>query len=113
MGVYINMEMPKGIEMLVVFSDGTVHKCLPGIREYIKKGTAIPVLPHGDLIDANKLAELCDIMADKCGSVASIWHQFKTTVEWSPIVIPAEGHMDTDFWGEEYAEAKGLAEEDE
>ena len=50
----------------------------------------VSVPPHGGLIDANKLAELCDIMADKCGSDASIWHQFKTTVEWSPIVIPAE-----------------------
>lgn len=50
-----------------------------------------PVPPHGDLIDADKLVELCDIMADKCDGIgASIWHQFKTTVEWSPIVIPAE-----------------------
>ena len=38
-----DMEMPKGNEMLVVFSDGTVHKCLPGMREYIEKGTAISV----------------------------------------------------------------------
>ena len=38
-----DMEMPKGIEMLVVFSDGTVHKCLPGMREYIEKGIAIPI----------------------------------------------------------------------
>lgn len=50
-----------------------------------------PVPPHGDLIDADKLVELCDIMADKCDGIgASNWHQFKTTVEWSPIVIPAE-----------------------
>lgn len=52
----------------------------------------IPVQPHGDLIDADKLVELCDIMADKCDGIGvSIWNQFKTTVEWSPIVIPAEG----------------------
>lgn len=51
MGIYIpNMEMPKGIEMIVVFSDGTVHKCLPGMREYVEKGTAVPVQPHGRLI---------------------------------------------------------------
>ena len=51
----------------------------------------ISVPSHGDLIDANKLIELCDIMADKCDDNGmSIWHQFKTTVEWSPIVIPAE-----------------------
>ena len=51
----------------------------------------IPIPSHGDLIDADKLVELCDIMADKCDGIGtSIWHQFKTTVEWSPIVIPAE-----------------------
>lgn len=39
------------------------------------------------LIDAEKLTELCDIMADKCdGSGASIWNQFRTTIEWSPTV---------------------------
>lgn len=46
--------------------------------------------PHGDLIDADKLIELCDIMAEKCDGIGeSIWHQFKTVVGWSPIVIPA------------------------
>ena len=37
-------------------------------------------------IDATKLEELCDIMADKCdgGTGESIWNQFRTTVEWSP-----------------------------
>ena len=45
------------------------------------------------LIDADKLAELCDIMADKCdapGASESIWHQFRTTVEWSPTVDAVE-----------------------
>ena len=51
----------------------------------------LPPIPHGDLIDASKLVELCDIMADKSNSTGvSISHQFKTAVEWSPIVIPAE-----------------------
>ncbi len=41
------------------------------------------------LIDADKLEELCDIMADKCdGTRKSIWHQFRTVVEWSPSVEP-------------------------
>lgn len=39
------------------------------------------------LIDADKLEELCDIMAEKCDGIGkSVWHQFRTTVEWSPIV---------------------------
>ncbi len=47
--------------------------------------------PHGDLIDADKLIELCDIMANKCDSIGvSVWNQFKATVEWTPIVIPTE-----------------------
>ena len=39
------------------------------------------------LIDADKLIELCNIMADKCDGIGkSIWEQFATTVEWSPTV---------------------------
>ena len=39
------------------------------------------------LIDADALTELCDIMADKCDGIGeSVWHQFHTTVEWSPTV---------------------------
>ena len=52
---------------------------------------AIPVPSHGRLIDADELIELCNIMADKCGDVSeSIWNQFRETVEWVPIIIPAE-----------------------
>ena len=36
-------------------------------------------------IDATKLEELCEIMADKCDGIGeSIWKQFRTVVEWSP-----------------------------
>ena len=39
------------------------------------------------LIDADKLEELCDIMAEKCGGIGeSIWNQFRTTVECSPTI---------------------------
>lgn len=39
------------------------------------------------LIDADKLTELCDIMAEKCDGIGeSVWHQFRITVEWSPTV---------------------------
>ena len=52
---------------------------------------AVPVPKHGRLIDADNLCELCDIMADKCDGIGkSIWHQFRTTVEWTPTIIPAE-----------------------
>lgn len=46
---------------------------------------------HGRLIDADKLTELCNIMADKCDGIGeSIWGQFRATVEWSPTIIEAE-----------------------
>lgn len=85
------MEMPKDGELLCIsiYPDEKVCINLDLLCRQI--ATAVPVPPHGDLIDADKLVELCDIMADKCDGIgASIWHQFKTTVEWSPIVIPAE-----------------------
>lgn len=48
--------------------------------------------PHGRLIDADKLCELCDIMADNSDDIfKSIWNQFKITVEWCPTIIPAGG----------------------
>lgn len=43
------------------------------------------------LIDADKLEELCDIMAEKCSDNAeSIWNQFRSTVEWSPTIDAVE-----------------------
>mgnify|MGYP006958217385 CR=1 FL=1 len=86
MGIYIDgMEMPtKGYRLILVHADGTVQTT-------DGETTAVPVPPHGNLIDAGKLVELCDIMANKCDGIGvSIWHQFKTTVEWSPIVIKSE-----------------------
>ena len=69
----------------------TGEKILNPYKGRIDNCPLVYVPPHGNLIDANKLVELCDIMADKCDGIGkSIWHQFKTTVEWSPIVIQAE-----------------------
>lgn len=74
MGVYIKgMEMPNGFEMLVVFSDGTVHKCLPGMREHVEKGTAVPVPTHGRLIDADAIPE-----------------RYSEVRDLAPTIIPAE-----------------------
>lgn len=88
------MEMPKAgnWKTIRIYYDGTcAEPNWQGDCKYMQGCEAVPVPPHGDLIDADKLVELCDIMADKCDGIgASIWHQFKTIVEWSPIVIPAE-----------------------
>lgn len=85
MGIYItNMEMPKGIEMIVVFSNGTVHKCLPGMREYVEKGTAVPVPPHGDLIERDALIKQARTQFD--------WNDVVDVedIANAPTIIPAE-----------------------
>ncbi len=82
MGLYISdMEMPKGGEMIVVFSDGTVHKCLPGVREALEKGKAVPVPPHGDLIDRDKIRY---VMLDKVLVTSD------KAIDALPAVIPAD-----------------------
>ena len=90
-----NMEMPKEGEWISVniFHDGKcfLQSWCGKDFNFAAKLTAVPVPPHGRLIDANELIELCNIMADKCGDVnESIWNQFRTTVECVPIIIPAE-----------------------
>lgn len=53
------------------------------------------------LIDADKLTELCNIMADKCDGIGtSVWNQFRTTVEWSPSVdaVPVVRCRDCRYW---------------
>ena len=57
-GIYIpDMEMPKGNEVVYIFSNGAVHKCILGVREVIEKSKAVTVPDHGDLIDRQKLLE--------------------------------------------------------
>ena len=93
MGVYIkNMKMPKGFEMLVVFSDGTAHKCLPGMREHVEKGTAVPVPPHGRLIDADALVipKTHVDMFENCRNCMLLdAEQVKEIISNAPTIIPA------------------------
>lgn len=91
MGVYIKgMEMPKGIEMIVVFSDGTVHKCLPGMRNYVEKGIAIPVPPHGRLIDADAL--IANHFSDEHRIALSYANKcwMRRIINGEPTIIPEE-----------------------
>ncbi len=89
MGVYI-----KGMEM----PTSCARCCLDGFCKHWdivpyrhEDCPLLPVPDHGRLIDADALCKLCDIMADKCDGIGeSIWHQFRTTVEWSPTIIEAE-----------------------
>ena len=98
MGIYIEgMKMPKSCGYCPLrheARDGDECYLGASLTEYQKRPDDCPLVPvpeHGNLIDAGKLVELCDIMANKCDGIGvSIWHQFKTTVEWSPIVIKSE-----------------------
>lgn len=88
MGVYIEgMAMPKGAEMLVVFSDGMVHRCLPGIKEELEKGTAVPVPPHGDLIDRGELKRQGYFFPCAIGAEYAIPLR---ALREAPTIIPAE-----------------------
>ncbi|MBO5967317.1 MAG: hypothetical protein J6S14_02330 [Clostridia bacterium] len=102
MGIYIKgMEMPTRCEDCFCYRNNAefdyAYCCISDVN-VLGHGNArlnncplIPVPPHGRLIDADALCELCDIMADKCDGVGeSIWHHFRTTVEWTPTIIPAE-----------------------
>ena len=76
MGVYINgMEMPtKGYRLILVHADGTAQTT-------DGETTAVPVPPHGDLIDRDAL----DIPYDICDG-----NEAMDFVNASPTVIPAE-----------------------
>lgn len=58
MGIYLpNMEMPRKGQMLVIFPDGTSYVCFNGMRERLTQTTAVPVPPHGRLIDADAILQ--------------------------------------------------------
>lgn len=68
MGVYIPcMEMPKGGEMIVVFSDGAVQKCLLGVKEALETSEAVQLPPHGRLGDLDALSKTIKSHAEDWG----------------------------------------------
>ena len=86
MGIYINMEMPKNgcHHIICIYANGTVSA---GRKEY----RAVPVPPHGRLIDADALIETCRTMARQCDDIGvSIWAQFATMVELRPTIVREE-----------------------
>jgi hypothetical protein len=100
MGVYIKgMEMPKdGFITITVTSDGRVvgnSKKENGKFEYLDNediAKAVPVPPHGRLIDADALIEKCEEMADKeDGNQLVALVLLRWFLEQNaPTVIPAE-----------------------
>ena len=94
------MEMPKDYSVIVkIFPDGRVG-IIPYVQwfkvELIEGTKAVPVPPHGrlgDLDEMEKKYSQC-LVGDAYGLM--------------PTIIPASQPIDADFWGEEYAEAKGF-----
>lgn len=98
MSVYIKgMEMPTGDEMLCIniFPDGKVTshfdlRCMPVAK-------AVPVPPHGRLIDADALLEHMETEADNFkprnmyddGLLAGYNAAIRTIRETAPTIIPA------------------------
>ena len=79
MGIYIeDMEMPENSDMIVIYSDGTARKYLSNTRVIIDEAKAVPVPPHGRLIDA-------DALYRKCGSFSH------DDLRIAKTVIPASG----------------------
>lgn len=89
MGVYINMEMPKNGSciQIVIDDDGKVY---PSVEKCILKmgsiAKAVPVLPHGDLIDRSQLCD--DSIGGDYGSGTRVYYAYE--VEHAPVIIPAD-----------------------
>lgn len=97
------MEMPKDIEpgLVIEFADGIDGKRYARLYHYRHGGLTewletVPVPPHGrlgDLDEMEKKYSQC-LVGDAYGLM--------------PTIIPASQPIDADYWGEEYAEAKGF-----
>ena len=85
MGVYIKgMEMPKeGYKVIYVHSNGSVYQPSNAENIWHKIASAVPVPPHGRLIDADAMAELWK----GCKIEGSI----KPFLDTRPTIIEAEG----------------------
>ena len=55
MSIYIDMEMPEDSDMIVIYSDGTARKYLSYTKVIIDEAKAIPIPPHGRLVDAGEM----------------------------------------------------------
>ena len=98
MGLYIHgMEMPKDYAVVVIYKDGTARKyedCVETVGGVI--GKAIPVLPHGRLIDADARVNV-QIYNDEFEdfqtvnmSIDDLLDSSWIELEDDPTIIPAE-----------------------
>lgn len=94
MGIYLpNMEMPQKNQMLVIFPDGTSYVCFNGMRERLTQTTAVPVPPHGDLIDKKTVSEnFAKVLSEKKPPFSyPDWNDAIIAVLTAPTIIESEG----------------------
>ena len=88
MGIYIKgMEMPEGYTDVRIYADGrVVSQSIRAFGEII--ATAVPVPPHGDLIDRDELEYHADNVRDPMGRTEKtvMWKK----IEAAPTIIPAD-----------------------
>ena len=87
MGVYINMEMPKGNDAVsvIIFPNGKVS--LAHDRRFAEYAEAVPVPPHGDLVDRDVLKKQGYFFPCAIGTEYTIPLR---ALREAPAVIPAE-----------------------
>lgn len=93
----LGMEMPRKGQMLVIFPDGTSYVCFNGMREHLAQTEAVPVPPHGALIDANALwveiNKICDRRDAGIITDLTCLQQILSALRHAPTIIPAsEGY---------------------
>lgn len=88
MGVYIDMEMPKNEPLLVKINpDGSVSTTA---KNGYKKYEAVPVQPHGRLIDADVLKDLYHFNTHD-SDIDKAWTcNIRRSIDNAPTVIKAE-----------------------
>ena len=92
MGIYIpGMEMPEKIEpgLVIEFADGIDGKRYARLHHYRYGGLtdwleAVPVPPHGDLIDRDKFRETMFI-GEQC---LYSWDEIEDAIDYAPTIIP-------------------------
>ena len=88
-GIYINgLEMPKedGVLCIVIHHDGKVCHFFDLQCEQI--ATAVPVPPHGRVIDADELMAVAEPIKDSRGNVKRV--VWDAHINRQPTIIPAD-----------------------
>jgi hypothetical protein len=95
MGVYLpDMAMPKPGEVIRIYNNGEARRCHVTEQEAFEVGIAVPIPPHGDLIDRR------EAIIDANERAYDFWlsdDEVNATIQFleeQPTIIPAEEDAD-------------------